>query len=122
MYYLLFIILVIVSILFMYSGYYFVEKENLLLATLFVLMSTMLFFTLSAAVVELEFPYTAVLSDDSIVHGTHVWGDSTAVALMYLFMGLGSIQMVYGLGTIPKLVFKLFKEWQNKRVRGGLIR
>jgi hypothetical protein len=26
------------------------------------------------------------------------------------------------LGTIPKLVFKLFKEWQNKRVRGGLIR
>lgn len=113
----MFIFLFITTIVFMIMGYYYVEKENLLLATTFVLITTVLWFTLSAAVVELEFPYTAIQNDNTIVNGTHIWGDSTAVSLMYLFMMMGAIEIVYGLGTIPKLLMKLWSEWKEKKLR-----
>jgi hypothetical protein len=94
----------------MLLGFYYVEKENVMLSTTFIMITTVLFFVLSAAVIELEFPYTAIQSDNTIVTGSHTWGDSTGVALMYLFIMLGVIEMIYGLGTIPKLIFKIFKE------------
>jgi len=111
------IFLFITAILFTLLGYYYVERENLLLSTTFVLVATVLWFTLSAAIVEIEFPYTAIQSDDTIVNGVHTWGDSTAVSLMYLFILMGVIEIVYGIGTIPRLLFRLWKEHKQKYMR-----
>jgi hypothetical protein len=100
----------------MLLGYYFVEKENLLLATMFTLLTTVLWFLLAASVIELEFPYTAIQTDNTIVNGTHTWGDSTAVSMMYFFIMMAGIEIVYGLGTIPRLLFKLWKEFKEERL------
>jgi len=116
MFYMLFILFFILAILFMLLGYYFVEKENLILATMFTLLTTVLWFMLAAAVIELEFPYTAIQTDNTIVNGTHTWGDSTAVSMMYFFIMMAGIEIVYGLGTIPKLLFKIWKEWKDERL------
>ena len=98
MFYILFILFFVLAILFMLLGYYFVEKENLLLATMFTLLTTVLWFLLAASVIELEFPYTAIQTDNTIVNGTHTWGDSTAVSMMYFFIMMAGIEIVYGLG------------------------
>ena len=113
----MFIFLFITAIVFMIMGYYYMEKENLLLASTFILLTTVLWFLLASAVIEIEFPYTAIQNDNTIVNGVHTWGDSTAVSLMYVFMMMGAIEIVYGLGTIPKLLFKLYKEQSEKRFR-----
>lgn len=111
------VLLFIMAFIFMLLGYYFVEKENILLSTVFILVATVLWFTLAAAIVEIEFPYTAIQNDNTIINGVHTWGDSTAVSLMYLFIMLGAIEIVYGLGTIPRLVFKIWNEEKEKRLR-----
>jgi len=113
----MFIILLITAILFMLLGFYYVEKENLILATTFVLITTVLWFTLGAAVIEIEFPYTVIQNDNTIVNGTHIWGDSTAVSLMYLFILMAAVEIIYGLGTIPKLLFIKWKEHKEKYLR-----
>ena len=115
----MFIVLTITTIIFTLLSYYMnfafkrilVEKygQFILIFTIIILVSTVLWFLLAAAVVEIEFPYTAIQSDDTIINGTHTWGDSTAVSLMYLFMMFAAIQIVYGLGTIPLMVIKYFK-------------
>lgn len=115
-----FIVLLITAIIFTLLSYFLhIGIKQLLLKKygafimiflIIVLISILLWWTLAAAVVELEFPYTVIQSDDTIVTGTHVYGDSTAHALMYLFIGLGAIQMVFGLGTIPFYVLDYFKK------------
>jgi len=115
----MFIVLTITTIIFTLLSYYMnfafkrilLEKYGMfiLIFTIIILVSTVLWFLLAAAVIEIEFPYTAIQSDDTIINGTHTWGDSTAVSLMYLFMMFAAIQIVYGLGTIPLMVIKYFK-------------
>ena len=115
----MFIVLTITTIIFTLLSYYMnfafkrilLEKYGMfiLVFTIIILVSTVLWFLLAAAVIEIEFPYTAIQSDDTIINGTHTWGDSTAVSLMYLFMMFAAIQIVYGLGTIPLMVIKYFK-------------
>ena len=46
--------------------------------------------------------------------GVNTFGDSTAVSMLYVFLMMAAVQIVYGLGTIPRLVFKMFKEHQEK--------
>lgn len=116
----MFVTLLVTAILFMLLGFYYTEKDNLLLATTFILVTTVLWFTLSAAVIEIEFPYAAIQSNDVIVTGTHVWGDSTAVALMYLFYLMASIEVVYGVGTVPRILFKNWKDWKEKQLGGKI--
>jgi len=106
----IFIALLVTAVLFMLLGFIFVEKDNLMLATTFILVTTVIWFTLSAAVIEIEFPYTAIQNNNTIVTGTHTWGDSTAVSLMYFFMLMGVIEMFYGLGTIPFMVFNQYQK------------
>ena len=115
----MFIVLTITTIIFTLLSYYMnfafkrilLEKYGMfiLIFTIIILVSTVLWFLLAAAVIEIEFPYTAIQSDDTIINGTHTWGDSTAVSLMYLFIMFAAIQIVYGLGTIPLMVIKYFK-------------
>jgi len=102
------------AILFMLLSFYFVEKENLVLGSTFVLITTVLWFLLAAAVIEIEFPYVAIQANNTIIYGTHTWGDSTAVSLMYVFIMMAAVEIVYGLGTIPLILIKMFKAHQEK--------
>jgi len=110
----IFIIIMIMAILFMLLSFYFVEKENLVLGSTFVLITTVLWFLLAAAVIEIEFPYVAIQANNTIIYGTHTWGDSTAVSLMYVFIMMAAVEIVYGLGTIPLILIKMFKAHQEK--------
>jgi len=110
----MFIMMVIIAIIFMILSFYYVEEENLVLASTFVLITTVFWFLLAAAVIEIEFPYTVIQSDNTIVDGVHTFGDSTAVSMLYVFLMMAMVQIVYGLGTIPFIAFKLFKERQEK--------
>jgi len=115
----MFIVLTITALIFTLLSYYMnfafkrilVEKYGvfILIFTIIILVSTVLWFLLASAVIEIEFPYTAIQNDNTIVNGTHTWGDSTAVSLMYLFMMFAAIQIVYGIGSIPLHVIKYFK-------------
>jgi len=89
----------------------------ILIFTILVLLSIVIWFLLSASAIEIEIPYTAIRSNDTIVSGIHVWGDSTAVSLMYLFMLFGIIEMIFGLGTIPFYVWDYFKRKYMKKDR-----
>lgn len=90
------------------------------LITIFI--SILLWWTLAASVVELEFPYQFYNETGNYtITGTHIYGDSTAPALMYLFTGLGTVQMIFGIGTIPFYVMDYFKKrYMKKNQEGGI--
>lgn len=122
----MFICLFFTTLLFTLAAYYMhlsfgsilVKKYGvfILIFVIMVLISTVLWFILAAAIIEIEFPYTAIQNNNTIVHGTHVWGDSTAVSLMYLFIMMGSIQIVFGIGSIPFYVIDYFRKRYIKKM------
>ena len=127
MWYMMFICLFITALIFTLISFYMrfgIKTINLnsygyfiLIFVVFVLLSTTLWFLLSAACIEIEFPYTAIKTDDTVMYGTHTWGDSTAVSLMYLFMLFGVIQIIFGLCTVPFYVWDYFKRRYMKKER-----
>jgi len=122
----MFICLFFMTLLFTLLAYYMhlsfgeilVKKYSvfIFIFVIIVLVSTVLWFLLAAAVVEIEFPYTAIQNNNTIVYGTHIWGDSTAVSLMYLFIMMGAIQIVFGLGSIPFYVIDYFRKQYMKKM------
>jgi len=120
MYYVTYVLLFITALIFTLLSYWmhFGLKEVLLkkygnfilVFTIFVLVSTVIWFILASAVIEIEIPYQFYNSTGNFtVTGYQVYGDSTAVSLVYLFQMFAVIQIVFGVGSIPFYVFDYFK-------------
>jgi len=111
MYYITFYMFLVIALLFTLLAIYFMIEENYVFAGIFQLLCIVVWFTLAAACVEIELPYTAIQSDDTIVNGVHIYGDSTAPAQMYFFSMMAVIMFILWtayslLPVVWKVLFK----------------
>ena len=108
MYIITFVVFIIIVLLFTLLAIYFGIVENYFFASTFQLLSVVTWFLLAAACIEIELPYIAVLSNDSIVTGTYTYGDSTAVSQLYWFEMMALIMFIYWMGcTLLPVVWKV---------------
>lgn len=83
----------------------------ILLITVFTLVSTVLWFLLSATAIYIETPYQIFNnSSGAIETGLHGYGGQAGVSMMYFYMLMAAVMIMYGLATIPFMVIDYFKE------------
>lgn len=58
-------------------------------------ISSILFLIVSIAQLEIDFPYTALLSNDTIITGTHTYTSPISPYLVFLFFGIFVILQIY---------------------------
>lgn len=108
MYVVTFGIFIGIALLFTLLAIYFGIVENYFFASTFQLLSAVTWFLLAAACIEIEIPYVALLSNDTITTGTYVYGDKTAVSQLYWFEMMGLIMFIYWLGyTLLPVTWKV---------------
>lgn len=115
MYYLTFYMFMALAILFTLLAIYFMMEQNYVFASMFQLFSIVTWFTLAAACVEIEIPYTAISSNNTIITGVHTYGDTTAPAQMYFYSMMAMIMFI--LWLVYSLIPVIWKVLFDKNYR-----
>lgn len=92
-------------------------SRYIFLLTIFTLVSTVLWFLLSATAIYVETPYQIYNNSSGMIEtGLHGYGGDAAVGMMYFYILMGSIMIVFGLGSIPFMVIDYFKKRYMKKM------
>jgi len=107
----MFIVLLIFAIVLMIFSVW--NEDNPFWNIVSMAISFPLWWILGYSQLELEFPYTAITSDDVIVTGIHTYTSPISPFLLYLFWGIGVICFIY-------LMAMVWDKWYNyKNWHGG---
>lgn len=69
-------------------------------------VSSILFLIISVAQLEIEIPYTAIQTNNTIITGTHTYTSSISVYLIYIFLGLFILLQIYSWVMVFSYYFK----------------
>lgn len=89
----LWIIFLIIAILFMYTVI--VKDYGFYWNTVFIMFSIILFFVLAAGIMDLEFPYTVIQTDNTVVNGLHHIYSDVNITMSYFFYGLAVVMIIF---------------------------
>ena len=105
----MFVIFLVIAFIFMYIAI--LKDYGFYWNITFILFSIILFFVLATGIMDIEYPYTAIQSDDTIITGTHHIYSSVNVYMSYFFYGMASVVMIYMVGYVYMYIGS--KKWMK---------